>query len=127
MARFVAEDAERCRADCEMLFFDKPQCDPSRGQGAPELAVRKKCDVPVQRAQIRDEPVHTIGNVCEHFTAGVTIRPYVPVEAAAPAYADALSPSGADLRSISNVFFGIGRGKICYVSLNHSHASAASE
>ena len=75
----MAENAERCHAKRKMLPFDRRQSDPSRGQDAPELAVREERDVSVQRAEMCDEPIGTVGNLCGHFTARTTVPEHIPV------------------------------------------------
>ncbi len=62
-----------------MLAFEHRQSDPSRGQDAPELAVREKRDVSVQCVKMCDEPISTIGNLCGHFTARTSVPKHIPV------------------------------------------------
>ncbi len=45
VARFICEDADRCRGEGKVLSFYDGQSDPSPGERCAELAVREKCDV----------------------------------------------------------------------------------
>ena len=78
MAGIVAENAERCRIDREMLAFDHRQSDPPRGQYARELPVREKRDVALQRAKMGDEPICPIGNRAGHLSPGTTVAKDIP-------------------------------------------------
>ena len=50
VAAAVAKNADRRRAEREVLTLDNCQSDPSRGEDAPELAVREERDVSSQAA-----------------------------------------------------------------------------
>ena len=53
----MAEDAERSCVERKMLPFEHRRADPSRGQDAPELAMREQRDVPLKSAKASDEPI----------------------------------------------------------------------
>jgi hypothetical protein len=73
------KNAERCRAEHEMLRFGHRQSDPARGQDTAELAVRKERDISVQRTQTSEKPIGTGGNLCGHFSVGAPVPTYIPV------------------------------------------------
>ncbi len=51
----------------------------ARPQDAPELAVREERDISVQCAEMCDEPISTVGNLCGHFTARTAVPEHIPV------------------------------------------------
>jgi len=73
VAGFVAQNAERGRSQRKVLPFNRRRPDPSRGEDAPELAMREERDVAFQRLKLRNEPTGAGGNLRRRFTAGAAI------------------------------------------------------
>ena len=79
MLRVERKNAERRRVEREMLRFDQCQSNPTHSQNAAELAMRKECNISIQCAQVNDEPVGTVANLCRRFAVRTTIPKHVPV------------------------------------------------
>ncbi len=100
MIGIIAENAERCGAENEMRAFPYRQSNPSRGEDAAKLAVRKKSDLSVQLSKICDEPVGTAGDLSRRFTSRATIAEDTPVGVlladvdGAPTFVIAIVPFG---------------------------------
>ena len=100
MAGFVAENAERRRAERKMPPFDRRQADPSRGEYASELAMREERDVALQRLKMGDEAIGAGGDLLGRFTARTTIPKHIPVRSllanvyGAPSFVVAIVPLG---------------------------------
>jgi hypothetical protein len=62
-----------------MRAFDHWQSNPSRGEDASKLTVRKKGDFSVQLSKVRYESVGAVGNLSGRFTTGATVAEDIPV------------------------------------------------
>jgi hypothetical protein len=100
MVGFVAENAERCRTEQEMLSFHGRQPDPSRAQDAPKLAMRKESDISRQRSEPDDEPVGPAADLSGCFATRAAIPEKIPIRSfpgnilRAPALVIAIIPLG---------------------------------
>jgi hypothetical protein len=83
-----------------MRAFHYRESNPSRGDDAPKLTVRKEGDFSIKLSKVRYEPVGTIGDLSRRFTPRATIAEDVPVGAAladvlrAPTFVITIVPFG---------------------------------
>jgi len=100
MIGIVAENAERSGTENEMRAFHYRESNPSRGDDAPKLTVRKEGDFSIKLSKVRYEPVGTIGDLSRRFTPRATIAEDIPVGAAladvhrAPTFVITIVPFG---------------------------------
>ena len=78
MVRFVAEDAERSCVERKMLSFEHRRANPSRGQDAPELAMREQRDLPPKSAKASDKSIGALEDLVGRVTVRTTVAKDVP-------------------------------------------------
>jgi len=62
-----------------MLRLPYPQSDPTRGQDAPEVAVREDGNIALQRPEPSNQPICAFGNLGRRFTARTSVSKDIPV------------------------------------------------
>ena len=75
----VTENAEGRGAEKEMLRLPHRQSDPTRGQDAPEVAMREDGNVSSQRAETGNHTVSAVGNLGRRFTTRTSVSKKIPV------------------------------------------------
>ena len=76
--RVVAEDANRRRAELDMLRFSHRQTNPPRRQDASEVAMGEDSNISVHPAQASDQAVRSLGDMGRSFTVQSAVEEEVP-------------------------------------------------
>ena len=74
----VSENAQRCGIEQKVLRLPDRQSDPSRGEHASEVSVRKEGDIAIHHAELGEEALGALGNLHGRLSVWSTVPKKIP-------------------------------------------------